>query len=1081
MPEPQPGMINVDPGSEEVYVMPVSIAQQRLWILDQLQPGNTAYNLAVTVRLTGPLHPELLERSLREVIRRHETLRSTFSMREGAAVQLVSRETSFNLPVVDLRRITDSERNDRAIKLATEEAETPFNLATGPLLRVKLFRVDEQSWLAALAMHHIISDGWSLGVFLSELSSIYTAFSLGRPSPLPELPIQYADYAAWQREQLSGEVLENHLRYWRERMDPGAATLLSDAFGTPATGIEEFQGTSENFRISRAASQAIYAFARKSDATLFQVLIAAFQTLLHRYTGREQIVVGSPFGARPRNDLQGLIGIFVNTLPLRADFGDDPTFPELLARVRDSYLGAYAHQDIPVEMLIDHASIKGGLRFNPFFQVTFSLDNVDPVLLSLPGIRSDLVPPEKPSLRFDLELHMEDREGELLGSFLYRPATFDPASIGRMAAHMRMLLEDIASNPARRVSEFSLLDELEQQELRGKWNGEKVEYPEPPFVHRLFEHRAAETPEATALLFKDEKLTYSELNRRANRIAHYLLARGAAPETPIGVCLERSSELIACILGIWKAGGIFVPLDPRLPADRLAFMLEDTQVPLTVTTRGFRELLPEASRTVILEDVTNSPEEDDVNPSTQLDSSNIAYLIYTSGSTGKPKGVEVEHRNLTNTLLGSRDKFGFSSRDVMWCLAPFSFDIFLWEMMNPLTVGATSLLVAGDQALDTEALVQLAGRVTCFLALPGLLRQIVGRILNQPQPPAYPELRMVFTGGDVVSPELLNDARRAFPMSELEVLYGPTETTLICTSFRVPRQRAHRQIIGKPLSNMTLRVYDRHRNLVPVGIGGEIYVGGECVSRGYRNRKELTAERYIVAEGERFYRTGDLGRRLASGDVEFLGRIDSQVKIRGFRIELGEVEAALNAHDAVKQAVVVARADANQDKELVAYIISETPPSWDSLRAWLRERLPEYMVPSMFVQLDHVPLTHNGKVDWRSLPAPSMENMKIATDYVAPRTALENAIAEIWRTALGVEQIGLNDNFFDLGAHSLTMVRVHRELKEKLNRSIPIVEMFRNTTVSDLAAWLDDNQPQPNAAERGASRAERRRTLRNRA
>jgi amino acid adenylation domain-containing protein len=907
---------------------PLSFAQQRLWLTDRLEPGSAAYNMPFALRLRGPLDTAALRAALDALVERHETLRTTFAEQADGPVQVIHPPAPVPLHVLDLRALLGAEREAAAERLAEEEALRPFDLARGPLLRSTLLRLDRDYHVLLFTLHHVVSDGWSMEVLVRDVSALYAAFTRGEEPRLPELPVQYADYAVWQREQMTGGVLAAQLGYWMDRLR-GAPPLLEIATDRRRAAGQSPRAASHAFDLPPALSDALRALSRREGATLFMTVLAAWQALLGRYAGQDDVVVGSPIAGRTRREVEGLIGFFVNMLPLRADLAGDPTGTELLARVRETALEAFAHQELPFERLVEELGVERSLVHAPVFQAAFALDPVardqrlrlGDVAME-PFGRGDVV------AKFDLYLVAGDPGDELAAEVVYRAALFDAETIARMAGHLMALLEGIAAHPGRRLSELPLLRGGERAQLLAGSRAEAVAHP-AACVHELFTAQAARTPELTAVAGRSGALTYAELERAANRLAHHLRRRGVGPETRVGICLERGPELVVGVLAVLKAGGAYVPLDPAYPAERLAYTLADSGASLLVTRSDLLDALPAFGGEVVRLDADGDAvagERDDV-PVSGVGVHNAAYVIYTSGSTGLPKGVVVEHAGLANTLLGTRDAFGLAAGEVTAALASPAFDIWGFEVFTPLLSGGQVRLPETETVRDVERLAGELADVDAVHAVPALMREIVARV--QAGPGTLPRMRRVFVGGDAVPPDLIDQMRRVFPSTELWVLYGPTEATVLGAASRLRSEGGYAwQVIGRALPGAALYVCDAAGGLLPAGVPGELWIGGAGVARGYLGRPELTAERFVpdpfsAEAGARLYRTGDRVRRRADGELEFLGRVDQQVKIRGFRIEPGEIEAALLAHEAVREAAVVVREDVPGEKRLVAYVAPE--------------------------------------------------------------------------------------------------------------------------------------------------------------
>ena len=1036
--------------------VPLSFAQQRLWFLDRLEPGTALYNVPEVVRIRSAVEVEILRGCLDEVVRRHEALRTTFGEEQGEPVQVVAPELRVPVPLVDLRHLSPDAREAEAARLAGLEMQRPFDLARGPLLRALVLRIADDDHLLVFTMHHIVSDAWSSRVFAREITACYQAFSAGRSPSLPELPVQYADFALWQRAHLKGEVLEGELSYWKEQLR-GSPQLLELPTDRARPARQRFRGDYRSFELPAELALGLRSLSEREGATPFMALMAAFMVLLHRYSGQDDICVGTPIANRNRAEIENLIGFFVNTLVLRGDLSGDPGFREVLRRVREAALGAYAHQDVPFEMVVDALQPERSLSHSPIFQVMFVHQSVgagETQTAGVPDLRLGVA-------KFDISLCMVEEPGKLFGAIEYDSDLFDAATVDRMAGHLRALLEAVAADPDRSISSLPLMGEEEQRRLLVEWNGAAVPLPPETTFQQRFESWAARTPEALALAFEEERLTYGELDRRANQLAHHLRGLGVGAEGLVGICAERSPAMVVAVLGVMKAGGAYLPLDPAYPPERLAFMLEDSRASVLVTQGHLVPRLPaNGARIVRLdedrESITRGPCEA---PTPLAGAESLAYVIYTSGSTGRPKGALLRHRGLCNLSEAQRRAFDLAPGRRVLQFSPFSFDASVWEMAMALGNGATLWLARQETLADGEALQRLLReREIDVVTLPP-------SVLTVLSPEELPGLGTVISAGEACTRDLV--ARWA-PGRRFVNAYGPTETT-VCASWTVCRADDPRPpSIGRPLPNTRAYVLDAKLRPVPVGVPGELCVGGVNVARGYLDRPELTAERFVAdpftnGEKQQMYRTGDRARWRADGEIEYLGRIDQQVKLRGYRIELGEIEEVLARHPGVDEAVVVVRED-GAAKRLVAYVVAagaegELEPRL--LRESLREKLPEYMVPSAIVVLGALPLTPNGKVDRRALPAPEAQR---GMEPVAPRTPEEEALAGIWGKLLGLERVGVHDNFFELGGDSILSIQIVSRAREVGLRLTPR-QVFEHPTVAGLAA-VAERKAAPEAEQR---------------
>ncbi|HEX6292328.1 MAG TPA: amino acid adenylation domain-containing protein [Herpetosiphonaceae bacterium] len=908
--------------------VPLSLAQQRLWFLDQLVPDSPAYNISFAVRLDGQLDPAALERSLHEIVRRHEVLRTTFAQNaDGQPVQVIAPALSYPLPVEDLVGCPVPPPPDLIQDLVNQIAQRPFDLGQGPLFRAKLLRLSDRMHLFALSMHHIISDTWSMGVFVRELADLYNAYAQGASSPVgTPLPIQYADFAAWQRQSLQQAVLERQLAYWRAAL-ADSPTVLDLPTDHPRPPIQTFHGAMRSFVVPADVTEALRQVSRQEEATLFMTLLAAFQTLLYRYSGQDDILVGSPIAGRTRPETERLIGFFVNTLVLRGDLSGQPAFRELLRRVRETTLGAYANQDLPFEQMVDLLQPERDMSRNPLFQVMFVLQNTPMPALQLPTLSMSMVPASSGTAKFDLWLSVTEADDTLLAVLEYNTDLFEAATIERLIGHFQTLLPGIAADPRLPITRLPLLSDAERQQLSA-WNRTRVPYPPDRTLHELVEAQAEATPDAAALIFGDTSLSYRELNQRANQLAHHLRALGVGNETPVGVCVERSLELVIALLAILKAGGAYVPLDPGYPAERLAFLIKDSQVPVLLTQQHLDARLPDHQAAVLhvaaaADQIARWPT---TNPVGTSDPDRLAYIIYTSGSTGQPKGAMNSHGAIVNRLLWMQDAYRLTPADAVLQKTPFSFDVSVWEFFWPLIAGARLVVAVPEGHKDPAYLAALIAeqQITTLHFVPSMLQAF----LDEPEIARCRSLRRVICSGEALSLEL---QQRCFAGldAELHNLYGPTEAAVDVTAWACERDSARRAVpIGRPIANTQIYLLDAYLEPVPVGIPGELYIGGVQLARGYWQRPDLTAERFIPdpfssIPGARLYRTGDLARYASDGAIEYLGRIDQQVKLRGFRIELGEIAATLRQHPAVREAIATVREDANGHRRLAVYVVPE--------------------------------------------------------------------------------------------------------------------------------------------------------------
>lgn len=1030
---------------------PLSFAQQQVWLHTQLAPGVPLYNEVLILERSGPLDHEVLKRSLREIAHRHETLRATFPTLAGSPVQVIVEHQPFELPVTELSGVAPDQSEGEVLRIATEEARQPFDLAKGPLIRARLLRLPHANYVLVVTLHTLVADEWSLNVLARELGALYQAYSAGEHSPLRDLPIQYADYAHWQRIWLQGDVLEQHVSYWRKRLaDIPSVLELPDR---PRPPVQRFCGARQSLVLSKALTASLKQLSEREGVPLSAMLLAGFQTLLSRYTGQNDIVVGSIVLGRDEAGTGCLIGLFAHTVMIRIDLDGDPTFRELLWRVRDAAQTDCEHQDVPFDRLVSELQPERDPSRNPLFQVLFSL--TPSISLAQLGWETANFEVDTGAAKVDLQLQLYDRPEGIFVRFTYDTDLFDATTIVRMAGHFQTLLQGIVANPGQRLSRIPLLTEAERHQLLVEWNNTQADYPRDRCVHQLFETQVDRTPDATAVVFENQQLTYRELNRRANQLAHHLVKLGVSPDVLVGICVERSLEMVVGLLGILKAGGAYVPLDPAYPRERLSFMLKDAEVSVLLTQERLLESLPESSARVVSLDTGwhEIAKEGVENAVSNTGPENLAYVIYTSGSTGKPKGVQIPHRAVVNFLTSMSQRPGMTDGDQLLAVTTLSFDIAGLEIYLPLSLGASLEIVSRDVSSDgNQLLSKLASSgATVMQATPATWRMLLEAGWQ-----GHRRLK-ILCGGEAVSRELVNQLLQK--SGSLWNMYGPTETTIWSTISKVePGQDA--VSIGRPIANTQIFILDKVLQPVAVGVAGELHIGGDGLARGYLKRPELTAEKFIPnpfsQEPEaRLYNTGDLVRYLPNGDIEFLARIDHQVKIRGFRIELGEIEVVLRQHRAVSEAVVVAREDAPGDKRLVAYVVAREPaPTVSQLRNFLKEKLPEYMMPSAFVTIRAMPLTPNGKVNRRALPPPDQADLAANEKFAAPRDILESRLIKLWETVLGVRPIGVRHNFFELGGHSLLAVRLMHRIEQALGKTLPIATLFQAPTVAQLAAIL---------------------------
>ncbi len=1046
--------------------LPLSFAQQRLWFLNRLEPNSAFYNSSTALSLTGSLNIPALEQTLNEIVRRHEILRTTFTISDGQPTQLIHPPLTISLHLEDLSALPHSRGLTEARRQAQHEAQQPFNLASGPLLRIRLLGLATDEHVLLFTLHHIISDGWSTSVLVKEVAALYSAFCLSQPSPLEELSIQYADYALWQREWLQGAVLEKQLGYWKRQLG-GDLPVLALPTDWPRPAVQNFRGSACAMQLGHRLTEELRELGRREEATLYMVLLAAFQILLARYTGQDDIVVGTPIANRNRREIEGLIGFFVNTLVMRTDLSGNPSFIELLKRVREVSLGAYGHQDLPFEKLVEELQPERSLSRTPLFQVMFSLHNVPQATLQLPGVTLGTLEIESTVAKFDLTLSMVEDAQVFTATFGYNAALFEDATITRMMAHFQNLLEAVVTSPDQPLSLLSFLSDAERRQMLFEWNDTKTERASEACVHELFEQQAERTPNSTALVFEDERLSYAELSQRANQLAHYLQVLGVQPEMRVGICVENSLEVMIGVLGILKAGGAYVGLDPSLPVERLSFMLEDAQVTVLLTQQHLLAELPvHAAQVVCLDsDWHLIAGHSGKQPTNKVLLDNLAFVIYTSGSTGRPKGVAGAHRQLLHYLEGIRERLDVTPGASFVMHQMLAVDASITYMYTALSTGGVLHLLSQERAMDAMSLGAYFQKhqIDHFKTAPSHM----AALLVSTEPRRVMPRRFLLLGGEASGSSWIEDVQALAPDCAIVNHYGPTETTCGVLTYRRTSSAIAQQCptlpLGRPLANSRIYLLDSELSPTPIGVTGEIYISGGGLARGYLHRAELTAEKFIPdpfsgEAGARMYKTGDLAKYLADGNVVFLGRMDNQLKVRGFRVELEEIEIVLGEHPQVLSAVVVAYEQGTDDKQLVAYVVTqgEHAPSAGELRQYLSEKLPEYMIPSAVMYLEDFPRTPQGKVDRRALPAPEISRAHIERTYRAPRTATQERLVSIWESLLSIERIGIDDNFFQIGGHSLLATQIISRMREAFHVDLPLRWMFERPTVSGIAEAIDE-------------------------
>ncbi len=1032
---------------------PLSFAQQRLWFLDQLQPNSSVYNVPMALRITGFLNIEALKNSLETIVERHEILRTTYASVESP-VQVVQDRFCVSLPIFDLSGEEEIARREILRRRLREEAAKAFNLKSDLMLRVALFRLTLKEHVLFLNVHHIAFDEWSQKIFFRELLHCYRAFCEKADPGLRPLPIQYADFASWQRDPLHHHAWIDQLKYWKEHL--GTNVQLTDLPSDRSEPQERsLLGATSSRVFSRGLVHSVRSLCRKECVTPYMLLFSAFNVLLHRYTGQDEITVGTPVSGRNRVETEDLIGFFVNTLPIRTDFTGDLTFRELLLRERNTCLNAFSRQDVPFEKIVETLQPERTSARNPFFNVMFSLQNAPHNKWELPGLVFEQIEIENGTSKFDLTLAMQDG-GESLGAVAeFSTDLFSPGTIERLLGHLEVVLESAVSNPEQKISKLPLLTPAEHVQILVDWNQTSTVYPREATVHKLFEKAVCKNPDAIAVRYGSDQLTYAQLNDRANRVANFLRKLGAGPDVPIGVSMERSTQMIVGWLGILKAGAAYVPLDPEYPQERLAFMIEDTKMPVILTQKALLHQFSKETRTICIDsDWRSISQEPNTSPLVDVGAENLAYIIYTSGSTGRPKGAAVPHRGIVR-LVFNTNYIQFDSDDRLAQISNSSFDAATFEVWGSLLHGGQLVGVEKDIFLSPKAFAQFIHeeKITGMFLTVALFNQIVAEV-----PDAFRGIKNVLFGGDAADAKAVRTVLEKGAPQHLINGYGPTESTTFssCYEVRSVHPEAKSISIGRPNSNTMYYVLDKNLQPVPVGVWGELHIGGDGLARGYFNRPELTASKFIKNPfspdpGGRLYKTGDRVRWLPEGIIDFSGRIDCQVKIRGFRIEPEEIESILKQQSLVRDAVVLVREDSPGDKRLVAYVATPqagaTTP--EQLRKILAEKVPAYMVPSTVVVMEAFPLTPNGKIDRRSLPKP--ENKSTTVEVEPPRSFLENQLKRIWADVLERKSVGVDENFFELGGHSLLAVKLFAQVEKQLGHRVPLQILFQAPTIEQLA------------------------------
>jgi amino acid adenylation domain-containing protein len=1041
---------------------PASFAQQRLWFLDQLEPGTAAYNLPRAFEVVGPLEVDILARAFRTVVSRHAPLRTIFDSVEGEARQIVLSDLDVNIPVLDLSDLPQDERESEALRIASEEGKKPFHLSEGPLVRCLLIRLHPEKHVLVLVMHHIVTDGWSISILFREVTKCYAAFIGNQTPDLPEIAIQYAEYAQWQREHMSGALLASEIEHWKNKLD-GAQTLLDLPTDFPRPSTHTWHGSSEEISLDRATLAKLKTLAQAEGSTLFMVSMAAFQALLWRYTNQESILVGTPIAARNEVEIENMIALFVNTLVFRADFKGKLTFRDLIRQVRSFALEAYGHQDVPFEKLVEELVPQRSLDTHPLFQVMFTFQNIPKQIFEIPGLTIKEMAFETGIAKFDLSVEVWD-DGEFHCQFEYNTDIFERSTMRRMLRHFKRLVNSALENPDLPLAQLAIVSNEERSQILIEWNQTGAEYPRDLTIHRAFEEQAEGTPKAMALLCDGKKWSYRQVNEEANRLAHRLVRQGIGPESLVGIFLPRSPETVIALLGTLKTGAAYVALDPAYPPDRLRFMLDDASLSAIVTDSSIHnQLPPNAGGVIVLDRDQQLRGEPTTNLARAVTSDQRAYVIYTSGSTGVPKGVEGIHRASMNRFTWMWRTYPFKPGEVCCQKTNIGFVDSVWEIFGPLLAGICNVIIPQEAVRDPEEMLQVLGRehVSRIVLVPSLLRTLLDYAPDLRQ--RVPELKLWSCSGEVLPAALAKRFREAFPEATLLNIYGSSEVAADVTCHEITdRDLISSAAIGRPISNTQIYLVDECLHPVPVGMRGQIYVGGDNLARGYLKRPELTTERFVTnwlapERSPRLYRTGDLGRFRGDGEIEYLGRVDNQIKLRGQRMELGEIESVLASHAAVRQAVVTLTGEGEQQK-LAAYVVvkeGSTGPGTGELRRYLRAKLPEHMVPASYWQIEKVPQLPSGKVNRVALASGGAVPLLDKEELVAPRNEAEEKLAEIWQELLKVQQVGIEQNFFELGGHSLLVLQVTARIRRMFEVELPVRSVFEAPTIAGLAIEID--------------------------
>jgi amino acid adenylation domain-containing protein len=1058
---------------------PLSFSQRRIWFLQQFDIKSAAYNDPTALRIIGPLNIPVLEQTFNEIMRRHQVLGMTFRNQQGQPNQSPHEKSDISISVTSPSKENGKSMEDQTREFVNRFSSQPFDLSAEIPIRAVLLKRAEDDYALVVNIHHIVMDGWSKGIMLQELMDLYEAFNQGKPSPLKELPVQYTDYVLWHHEWMQGKLYESQVAYWREKL-AGAPPMLEMPTDFPRPGIPSGKGSLEPFSLSQHKLQALNDLARQENVTFFMLMMAAYNTLLFRYGGQEDILVGTPIAGRHRLELENLIGLFVNTLVIRTDLSGEPTFKTLLGRVRTTALQAYSHQDIPFEKLVEELNPQRNLSITPLFQVMFQLQNAPMPPVHISGLTITPIQIDTGFSQVDLSLTLWEEPGIMKGTFEYNTDLFTPLFIKRMIAHFQALLTGITTDVNQAISLLPIMSEEEKHQLVVEWNDTAADYPRQSCIYELFASCVQKYPDEEAVIFAEQRLTYDRLNQQANQLAHLLQKMNIGPETLVGICMENSLELIVGIIGILKAGGAYIPMDPAYPDERLITILNDAQPQVLLTQPSYSNRFDGYKGKIICldaeKDVSAGESADCIN---NCKPGNAACIIYTSGSTGEPKGILIDNKNIVNLVYSFIMSYQPGPDDNILPLTSIASASFVGEILPIVTSGGGVVLADKVYFLDMKKLTEILflHRVTILSTVPSMIARL-NALQWKPG-----KLRLLLSGGEALSAGDIDHLQDSVTIVNG---YGLTEATICSTYIIVNEHQLDFSTnpvisVGKPIINTQVYILDQHRNPVPIGIPGEIYIGGDGLSRGYLNNPGLTAEKFSTffyrshkSYTTYIFKTGDLGCWLPEGTIKFLGRIDTQVQVHGYRIELSEIETHLGLHPDIQDGVVIDREVVPGDKRLVAYFVTKSdngkkriPPASNQLRDWLSKHIPDYMIPSVFETVDTIPLNANGKVNIDALPLPSWTRPELEVDYKAPQTETEKAVSVIWQEFLHLEKIGINDNFFDLGGHSLLLTQVHNRINERIQikKELTIVDLFRYPTIHSLAKYIEEDEKQRQPGE----------------